>query len=156
MSGGMICLLLSMADHISSRGLTLVRNATIYWFLFWPAQQSRVQYNMFYISWRGVYILSLCIEILIFVIYVDGPFWLLIGEMLGGFMGKRKGQADIQPDGQPSQHWPIVMPKKKTCKLCSQNKIRSEPKSGCGQCWVNLCVKYFQPYHRQKFPVLFV
>ena len=31
--------------------------------------------------WRGVYILSLCIEILTFVIYVDELFWLLIGDM---------------------------------------------------------------------------
>ena len=80
----------------------------------------------------------------------------LAHQMLGGFMGKRKREADLQPVVQPSQHWSIVMPKKKTCKLCSQNKIRSEPTSGCQQCQVNLCVKCFQPYHRQKFPELFV
>ena len=38
--------------------------------------------------------------------------------------------------------------------MWSQNKIRSEPTSRCQQCEVNLCVKCFKPYHRQKFPEL--
>lgn len=75
-------------------------------------------------------------------------------QLLQGFMGKRKRTADIQPPAQ-QQHWPVIMGKKKTCKMCAQNKTRTEPITGCEQCQVNLCIKCFKQYHRQKFPYLF-
>ncbi|XP_063436760.1 piggyBac transposable element-derived protein 4-like [Mytilus trossulus] len=46
--------------------------------------------------------------------------------------------------------------KTSTPTTCSQNIIRKEPKTGCAQCNVNLCIECFRPYHRKLFPQLFV
>ena len=78
----------------------------------------------------------------------------LAHQLLGGFTGKRKRTPDIQPPAQLQQHWLVVMPKR-TCKMCSLQKIRTEPRTGCEQCEINLCIKCFKPYHRQKYPELF-
>ncbi|CAC5374938.1 unnamed protein product [Mytilus coruscus] len=66
----------------------------------------------------------------------------LAHQMLGQFHGKRKRSVDPRPVLQPNNHWIENIPKKKTCKMCSQNKIRKEPKTGCAQCKVNLCTEY--------------
>jgi hypothetical protein len=78
----------------------------------------------------------------------------LAHQMLGGFISKRKRQAEVQEPAQPNQHhWPTIMPKKRTCKQCAtKKKNRTEPTSGCEKCNVNLCVKCFKPYHVAKFP----
>ena len=81
----------------------------------------------------------------------------LARQLLGGFVGKRKREVEVQTPLQNtgSQHWPVIMPKRRTCKMCSLNKVRSEPVHGCEQCQVNLCITCFKPYHILKFPGLF-
>ena len=80
----------------------------------------------------------------------------LAHQLLGNFHGKRKRTAELRPVLQPNNHYLEKLPKKRTCKWCSQNKIRKERITGCGQCQVNLCSGCFRPYHRQKFPDLFM
>ena len=72
----------------------------------------------------------------------------LAHQLLGGFTGKRKRTPDIQSPAQLQQHWLVVMPKR-TCKMCSLQKIRTEPKTGCEQCEINLCIKCFKPYQTE-------
>jgi hypothetical protein len=79
----------------------------------------------------------------------------LTHQLLAGYWGKRKSKSvgDLQTEGL--FHWPTDMDKKRTCKWCSKKKIRREPKTGCEQCQVNLCVPCFKPFHKDKHPEMF-
>ncbi|KAK3108149.1 hypothetical protein FSP39_002030 [Pinctada imbricata] len=79
----------------------------------------------------------------------------LAHQLLGDFWGKRKRESIGERQTQGLFHWPIEMDKKRTCKQCSKQKIRKEPKTGCEQCNVNLCVGCFKPYHQERHPELF-
>ena len=71
----------------------------------------------------------------------------LAHQLLDRFNTKRKRGSDIAETLTPVQHWPVIMPTKKTCKMCQKLKIRSERVTGCEQCKVNLCIPCFKPYH---------
>ncbi|KAK3108956.1 hypothetical protein FSP39_019728 [Pinctada imbricata] len=79
----------------------------------------------------------------------------LAHQLLGDFWGKRKRESIGERQTQGLFHWPIEIDKKRTCKQCSKQKIRKEPKTGCEQCNVNLCVGCFKPYHQERHPELF-
>ena len=75
----------------------------------------------------------------------------LAHQLLGGF---RKRKRDISGNAQTRglMHWPTEFDKKRTCKQCAKKKIRKEPKTGCEQCGVNLCIACFKPYHTENHP----
>ena len=78
----------------------------------------------------------------------------LAHQLFGDYMGKRKRQRIVERPTAGLMHWPTEM-KKRRCKQCQKNQIRCEPKSGCEQCEVNLCLTCFKPYHMDKHPELF-
>ena len=79
----------------------------------------------------------------------------LAHQLLGTYRGKRKRESVEDKAVRGLLHWPADLGKKRTCKQCSRNGIRKEPKTGCEQCCVNLCVSCFKPFHKDKFPELF-
>ncbi|XP_033728229.1 piggyBac transposable element-derived protein 4-like [Pecten maximus] len=76
-------------------------------------------------------------------------------QLLGTYQGKRKREVVPERQNLGVLHWPADLGKKRTCKQCSKNGLRKEPKTGCEQCGVNLCVPCFKPYHKDSFPELF-
>ncbi|CAC5415608.1 unnamed protein product [Mytilus coruscus] len=69
---------------------------------------------------------------------------------------EKEKSVDQRPVPQPTNHSIENTLKKRTCKMCTQNKIRKEPKTLCAQCKENLCTECFRPYHRKLFPHLFL
>ena len=78
----------------------------------------------------------------------------LAHEMLKGFTSKRKRSSHAEGESSADQHYPIIMPGRKRCRMCSLKKKRAEPFPGCEQCKINLCVKCFKPYHKRKHHLL--
>jgi len=79
----------------------------------------------------------------------------LVKQLVGNYWFKRKRETVYNRDVTGLIHWPAVLDKKRTCKQYAKRKLRTEPKTGCEQCNVNLCVGCFKPYPREKFPELF-
>ncbi|XP_033741890.1 piggyBac transposable element-derived protein 4-like [Pecten maximus] len=76
-------------------------------------------------------------------------------QLLGAYWGKRKRELVEDKHTRGLLHWPADLGKKRTCKQCSKAGVRKEPKTGCEQCQVNLCVPCFKQYHKDNFPELF-